>query len=277
MRDVGAAEAASMLAAGLVRVLDVRSVAEYRDLGHIPGATLLPVGLIAAAPGSLPVEGLPLLVYCEHGIRSVHAASFLELAGYRDILNLRGGMACWTGPREHGPERPIVAGPSAWLLENAALLPRRGRALDIACGRGRHALLLASAGLQVDAIDRDPEALAFLADVARRLALPVTAIARDLETGTPELERGRYDVVLGVHYLHRPLFPALREALAPGGLLLYETFTSAQAARGRPTNPDFLLQPGELLTLVAPLSVLNEREGDFEGRMVASVAARRLA
>ena len=68
-----------------------------------------------------------------------------------------------------------------------------------------------------------------------------------------------------------------RRALAPGGLLLYETFTTAQAARGKPTNPDFLLEPGELVARVAPLEVLRQREGDFEGRMVASVAARKAA
>ena len=76
-----------------------------------------------------------------------------------------------------------------------------------------------------------------------------------------------------VHYLHRPLFPALLAALAPGGVLVYETFTVAQAARGRPTNPAFLLEPGELPRLVAPLEVLAAREGDFEGRMVSSVVA----
>jgi hypothetical protein len=84
-------------------------------------------------------------------------------------------------------------------------------------------------------------------------------------------------VIVVVHYLHRPLFPALIEALAPNGLLLYETFTTAQAARGKPTNPDFLLKPGELLDLVRPLEILASREGDFEDRMVASVLARRTA
>jgi len=78
-----------------------------------------------------------------------------------------------------------------------------------------------------------------------------------------------------VHYLHRPLFPTIRGALRRGGLLVYETFTRAQAARGRPTNPAFLLEPGELLTRVQPLEVVVSREGDYDGRMVASVIARR--
>ena len=84
-----------------------------------------------------------------------------------------------------------------------------------------------------------------------------------------------FDVIVVVHYLYRPLFPALRAALRPGGLLVYETFTRAQAQRGKPTNPAFLLEPGELRELVAPLDVLAQREGDFEGKMLSSVIAVR--
>ena len=172
------------------------------------------------------------------------------------------------------PSRHRAAPPPGCSL-NRDLLPPAGRALDVACGRGRHALFLARAGLHVRALDRDPARIAALAATARDLGLPIEAEVRDLETPAVDLGREAYDLVLVVHYLHRPLFPALVRALAPGGLLLYETFTSAQAARGKPTNPAFLLEPGELVRLVAPLEVLREREGEFEGRMVASVAARK--
>ena len=77
-----------------------------------------------------------------------------------------------------------------------------------------------------------------------------------------------------MRYLHRPLFPKLRAALRPSGVLVYETFTTEQASRGKPTNPDFLLRPGELAELVAPLRVLRQREGEFDGGMVAGVVAR---
>ena len=97
----------------------------------------------------------------------------------------------------------------------------------------------------------------------------------DLESDENPFRGAAYDVIVVVHYLHRPLFPVLIDAVAPGGLLVYETFTLAQAARGKPTNPDFLLKPGELLELVRPLEVLVSREGDFDGRMIASVLARR--
>ena len=167
--------------------------------------------------------------------------------------------------------------PSSWLTRNADLLPRRGRALDVACGSGRHALWLAGAGLEVRAVDRDAARMAALAAEAHDLGLAVDARVMDLELGDADLGDGCFDVVVVVHYLHRPLFPALLRTLAPGGLLLYETFTVEHAKRGRPKNPDFLLKPGELNTLVQPLEILRAREGEFEGRMVASVAARKPA
>ena len=165
--------------------------------------------------------------------------------------------------------------PASWLVMHRALLPPSGRALDVACGRGRNALWLAQQGFDTTALDRDPAAVAELKARARRDGLPLTARAVDLEAGAVDLGDARYDIVVGVHYLHRALFPALIAALAPGGVLVYETFTVAQAARGRPTNPAFLLEPGELPRLIAPLEIRAVREGDFEGRMVSSVVAVR--
>jgi tellurite methyltransferase len=167
--------------------------------------------------------------------------------------------------------------PAAWLLMHRALLPPSGRALDVACGRGRNAVWLARAGFVTTAVDRDPSAVAAVEARARQEGLPLTARAMDLESDGVELGAAAYDVIVVVHYLHRPLFPALIKALAPGGVLVYETFIAAQAARGKPTNPAFLLEPGELPRLVTPLEVRAAREGDFEGRMVSSVVAVRRA
>ncbi|HUG54422.1 MAG TPA: rhodanese-like domain-containing protein [Vicinamibacteria bacterium] len=277
-RNVDADEAARLLARDAVRVLDVRTPDEYDAAGHIPGANLLPVDLIAAAPATLPRDGKPLLVYCQHGIRSVTASRFLAAAGFSDVMNLVGGLSCWRGPREHGPaSADRMAGPSAWLVQNADLLPRRGRALDVASGSGRHALLLSAAGLSVRGVDRDAEALAELKASARRLGLRVETEVKDLETGAADLGEEAYEIVLVVNYLHRPLFPAITRTLRKGGWLIYETYTTAQAERGKPTDPQFLLEPGELPRLVAPLEVVRQREGEFEGRMVSSVAARKPA
>jgi tellurite methyltransferase len=165
--------------------------------------------------------------------------------------------------------------PTRWLVDHQHLLPLAGTALDVACGRGRNAIWLAQRGFDTRAIDRDDAALDDLRREAARLRLSVTIEAIDLEAGDARLPTAAFDVIVVVHYLHRALFPALRDALRPGGVLVYETFTRAQAARGKPTNPAFLLERGELRDLVAPLDIVAAREGDFEGKMLAAVIARR--
>lgn len=266
-------EVRRLIAAGAVTLLDVRTPEEFAQLGHIPGARLLPVDLIAAAPAVLPDDGTPVLVYCEHGVRSAHAAALIAEAGVAPVFDLAGGMSVWRGARDFGPGP--MDGPATWLLENADVLRRGMRVLDVAAGRGRHALLLAGAGFSVTAIDRDAARMARLGEIAARLGWPLTTVVRDLETGEVDLGESGYDLIVVTHYLHRPLFPALVRALAPDGVLVYETFTTAQAARGKPTNPAFLLEPGELPRLVQPLDVVRSREGEVEGRMVASIVARR--
>ncbi len=276
VRSLDPVEVERLVRDGAVRVLDVRNPDEFAGLGHIPGALLLPVDLIASAPATLPPSDVPLVICCEHGVRSVHAARYLERAGFEEVFNMAGGMSCWQGPRDFAMgDGYAVAGPSSWLVENADLLPRGGRTLDLACGSGRHALLLASAGLSVRAVDVDPSKIASLRALAARLGLTLEAEVVDLEAGGADLGDAAYDLVLGIHYLHRPLFPPILAALKAGGVLLYETFSVDQAARGRPTNPDFLLEHGELRRLVAPLEILRERDGTFEGRSVAGIVARK--
>jgi SAM-dependent methyltransferase len=119
-----------------------------------------------------------------------------------------------------------------------------GSVLDVACGGGRHARYLAALGLQVLAVDIDAAALASLAGVAG-----VRAETVDLE-GAPWPYAGRsFDAVVVTRYLHRPLLVPMVEALAPDGVLIYETFAAGNERFGRPRNPEFLLQPGELLEL----------------------------
>lgn len=271
MRRVHGADAAALLAAGDLTVLDVRTPGEHARLGHLPGARLLPVDLVMAAPALLPEDGRPLLVYCEHGVRSAQAAGVLAAAGFDPVYDLAGGMAAWRGPREFGPAP--IDGPAGWVLDNGDLLRPGMRVLDVAAGRGRHALLLAGAGLTVTAVDRDGARMARLAGFAGRLGLSIETQERNLEADDVDLGDAAYDLVVVTNYLHRPLLPAIVRAVAVAGLLLYETFTTAQAARGKPTNPAFLLEPGELPRLVAPLDVIRQREGEVDGKMVASVVA----
>jgi tellurite methyltransferase len=270
-----AGDAAQALVAGGIRVLDVRTPEEFSGLGHIPGATLLPVQLIASAPAILPDLDTPVLVTCEHAVRSKVAVRLLAQAGFTQVHELAYGMAMWDGPREF--TAAAMQGPSPWLFECGDLIPRSGRALDVAAGRGRHSLLLASTGLQVTALDRDAAALHRLQTQADRLGLAITTRVSDLEVGAPELGDDGYDLVVVTRYLHRPLFPHLLLSLAPGGVLIYETFLDTQAEVGHPKNPDYLLKPGELRRLVQPLEVLREFEGEFDGQWLAAIAARRVA
>jgi SAM-dependent methyltransferase len=137
--------------------------------------------------------------------------------------------------------------PSLWVARWAEFVPRHGRVLDVACGHGRHARWFAARGYAVDAVDRNAEALAALAGVAG-----VTPYCADLEgdAGAWPYPPGVFAGVVVTNYLHRPLFPHLIDALMPGGVLLYETFALGNERFGRPSNPDFLLKPGELLDLV---------------------------
>ncbi|MBM3275989.1 MAG: methyltransferase domain-containing protein [Candidatus Sericytochromatia bacterium] len=142
----------------------------------------------------------------------------------------------------------------------------KGKVLDIAAGRGRHALFLASHGFQVDAIDRDERALAHLSTSAQaRAYTAVTTRALDLEQpARHDLDLGKdtYDVILVFFYLHRPLFPAIMKALKPGGVLVYETFTlDNHMYHQHPKRREFCLSPNELLRLTSPLHVLHYDEG----------------
>ena len=132
--------------------------------------------------------------------------------------------------------------PSAWVLRWAPRIPAAGRVLDLACGSGRHARWLAARGHRVEAVDRDADALDALVGVAG-----VSTRVADLENGPWPYAGEKFAAIVVVNYLHRPLFPHLLAGLAPGGALIYETFAAGNERYGRPRNPDFLLQPGELL------------------------------
>ena len=135
--------------------------------------------------------------------------------------------------------------PSDWVMRWAHLIPAGGRVLDVASGSGRHARWLAGRGHAVDAVDRDAAALATLASVTG-----VRTRAADIENGQWPYVSGEFAGVVVTNYLHRPLFPELIATLAPDGVLIYETFAQGNERYGRPSNPEFLLRPGELLELL---------------------------
>jgi SAM-dependent methyltransferase len=158
---------------------------------------------------------------------------------------------------------------SAWVQRWVAWLRPGGAVLDVACGAGRHARLLARLGFEVDAVDRD--ACAFL-DPPQNVRL----LQADLESGPWPYAGRRFDGIVVTNYLHRPLLPVLADSLEPGGLRVYETFARGNERFGKPSSPAFLLAPGELLEAVrGRLRVLG-----FEDLVVAEprpAAVQRLA
>ncbi len=174
------------------------------------------------------------------------------------------------------PPSPLLQRHADRLRKVAAL----GPTLDLACGRGRNAMAAATTGARVIGIDRNPSALATLQHAANARRLPVDPVRADLETswGIP-VRSGSCGAILVFRFLFRPLAGPIREALARGGLLLYETFTTAQRRLSAgPQNPAFLLAPGELRELFGDLEILDYWEGLSDAdppQALARLAARR--
>ena len=133
--------------------------------------------------------------------------------------------------------------PSAWVQRWLAWIRPGGAVLDVACGEGRHARLLARLGFEVDAVDRDTT---LFADPPATVKL----LQADVESGPWPYAGSRFDGIVVTNYLHRPLLPTLVDSLEPGGVLVYETFAHGNERFGKPSNPAYLLAPGELLEAV---------------------------
>ncbi|MEK7344695.1 MAG: class I SAM-dependent methyltransferase [Pseudomonadota bacterium] len=165
----------------------------------------------------------------------------------------------------HGSEKP-----SAWLQRWAHLITPGSHVLDVACGAGRHMRWLATQGLTVQGVDRDPEAVA----LAQAFG-PV--ICADIENGPWPFTGQSFGAVVVTHYLWRPLLPVIVQSVAPGGVLIYETFAAGNETVGKPSRADFLLQPGELLRATEGLRTVAYEDG-FEAspdRFVQRLAAVR--
>ena len=152
-----------------------------------------------------------------------------------------------------------------------------GPVLDLACGMGENGLFLAGLNLPVILADRSPEALEVARASAREQGLQARFWEVDLESGGNPLEEEDYRAILVFRYLYRPLIPCIRKAIRAGGILIYETFTSEQPKYGKPHNPDFLLQPGELADWFRDWHVIHYFEGLLEKpqRAMAQIVCRK--
>ena len=163
----------------------------------------------------------------------------------------------------HGTESP-----SLWVQKWAHLVPKGGTVLDVACGHGRHLRWFAQRGHAVTGVDRSPEAIASVAAFGR-------AIEADIENGPWPLEGALFDAVIVTNYLWRPLLPRIVASVAPGGVLIYETFAVGNETVGKPSRPDFLLREGELLEAAAGLTTVAYENGFLAApeRFVQRIAA----
>ncbi len=149
--------------------------------------------------------------------------------------------------------------PSDWVRRFAPLIKSGGNVLDLACGNGRHAIFLASSGFSVTAVDRN---ISNISDDFKQ----IRCIETDLENGEQSfLEDLHFMGIVVTNYLYRPLIPTIINSLDKDGILIYETFSVGNEQYGRPSNPDFLLKPGELLSACSKrLRVIAYEEGTFK-------------
>jgi SAM-dependent methyltransferase len=172
------------------------------------------------------------------------------------------------------PDTSALA-PSAWVCRFAPLIPAGGEVLDLACGSGRHVRLLAALGHPVEAVDRDAAALSALP------VLPGIAVrVADLESGPWPYSGRAFDGIVVTNYLWRPLLPSMIDALNEDGVLIYETFMLGNERFGKPSKPDFLLRPGELLALAQDrgLAVIAFEQGEVDSprpAVIQRICARR--
>ncbi|MBV8247232.1 MAG: class I SAM-dependent methyltransferase [Comamonas sp.] len=174
-------------------------------------------------------------------------------------------MKAATLPHTHGAQAP-----SAWIVRFAHLVRPGGDVLDLACGLGRHMRLLHAQNHTVTGVDKAQDAIEAVADLGQ-------AIRADIENQAWPLAGRSFDGVVVTNYLWRPLWPQILASVRPGGVLLYETFAQGNEAYGKPSRPDFLLAPGELLEVCKGWTVVAYEHGvlDQPERVVQRIAAIR--
>jgi SAM-dependent methyltransferase len=168
-----------------------------------------------------------------------------------------------TPPLDASPAAHGTGAASDWIRRWSHLVPVNGQVLDLACGHGRHVRWFAARGHAMVGVDKAADALRSLEDL--RAGGQVRTVLADVENGPwPLMDQGapqRFAAVVVTNYLWRPLLPTVVQSLASGGVLLYETFAHGNAELGKPSRPDFLLQPGELLRVCAGLRIVAFEDG----------------
>jgi SAM-dependent methyltransferase len=246
-------------------LLDVRDEQAFA-LGHTEGAGRVALDEFSARRAELPARETPVLVVDESPARARAAAEALASLGYACATWLERRLSDEpTGQDSHAPAARLWS-PSEFIEREArrareARMPRApGRALDLACGSGRAAVFLALEGWEAEGWDADASALERARALAARHGAGAQFAQVDLEAATPPEPARPFDLIVVVRYLHRPLFPWIERALAPGGVLLYETFRAGQEQFGPPRRERHLVRSAELVTAFPALIVDHHEE-----------------
>ncbi|PIE00551.1 MAG: methyltransferase type 11 [Thiothrix nivea] len=269
-------------------LIDCRPQAVYQQ-GHIRGACSLPAAELFARMHELPRRSRPLTL-CGTAQDLAEAVVYLTDRGHiveQQILwtePLKQQLAA-SGELEIGSQSAQLWQPAPlWQRFVTEVMPTHdiqpGRGLDVACGAGRDMVYLAQQGWQMTGVDRSEDALQRVKVLAGHGGVAVETLRRDLESGGDPLNifgNNSFALITVARYLHRPLFPCLKRLLKPGGVILYQTFMRGceRSKIGRPRNPAFLLQPGELAEIFSEYSILlDEIETLDDGREVSAFIAR---
>ena len=275
-RPIDAGTLVARLAAGPA-LLDVRDAAAFAA-GHVAGSGWLPAPLLEERRNELPPRDRPVVVVAADAAAASEAAATLGRLGYRDVAWLDAPPGS-LGARAGSTAAPArLWQPNAFLASIVEEIPL-GRAADLAAGAGREAVFLALAGFEVEAWDEAPEALARARDHAGREGVALATHVANLEARSFTLPPARYALVTCFRFLHRPLFPVMAAALAPGGHLVYETYRLGQERFGRPRRRQFLLDPGELERSFRALGLeilrFEEAGSEAEGALTQRIWARK--
>jgi tellurite methyltransferase len=258
-------------------LLDTRSEAAFAA-GHLPGAGHVPYGALEERRSELPPRETAMLVLADDPASARRAAERLEGLGYTRVAWLDGDVSEAPAAAERGQPARLWR-PSPFLEASLSALPPPGdscRVLDLAAGAGREAVFLAMHGYHVEAWDHDGAVLEKARLLATRHGVRIETAVRNLERREPDLPIGDRHVVTAFRFLHRPLMKSVATAVAPGGVVVYETFLRGQERFGRPRHPRFLLDPGELPGHFPGFEVVRYEESTPpEGPWLARLLARK--
>ncbi len=257
-----------------VLVLDARDPAAFAA-GHLAGAGRLALEEFEPHRAELPPRDAAVLVVHDEPARAREAADTLAAMGYVRATWLDAPLAALPGGLEARGAATRLWRPSPFLARVQPMLPA-GRVLDLACGSGRELVWLAERGWRGEGWDRAPEALERARSLAHRAGVEIATRVVDLEWRSLPEPEPVWNVVMVFRFLHRPLFPWIERLLAPGGVIVYETYRVGQERFGRPKHPRFLLDPGELAGAFPTCEVeLHEESTPEHGPIMARVLARR--